>query len=441
MNIIDILLASLKFSVIIPLYIMCALPVMQYRKVKNKILLPVVSIALLVLSSICGVLKVYFNLKNVVVLIPLIVLSMIAYFASFNINKLKMWYIFISVTAIISFSSLASYTIEAVIKENGYSSDIQTYGLLVQWIMIAVSLIAYVAALPKTKWLIKGRLLNSVWKFVWIVPALIIATNVIMIPFNYSNAGSARFTEIYATIITVLILLYVLFQIMLYIIAKMITDKVTAEKKSQLLSIQATQYENLKKYIENTSRLRHDFLHMARTASQLAKNNDNETLIKLLDDYGVSTISSHTQKIFCEHTALNAVVCYYYDEARKHSIECEWKVAIPNNISVSDIELCSIVGNLLDNAIHGCMTVEKSIRRIVFNADIEKNDDIYIVATNNFDGIVKKENNKYATTKEKGNGIGLESIRTTVEKHNGYVNFYNDQQYFYTDIMMKQNIN
>ena len=438
MNITEIFLASLKFAVIIPMYIMCVLPVKEFCKIQSKTFFPVSVGTLGILSIVSGTLKVFFSLKTVILLIPLVLLTMLSYFAFYRTDKLKMWYLFISSAAITSFSSLISYTVEAVVRGSGYSSDVQTYGLIAQWVTVAIFFTAYIAALHKIKWLIESILLNNIWKFVWIVPVLIITTNIIMVPFNYSNTGTERFAEIYATVIFILLILFVLFEVMLYIVAKAVSDKATAEQQANMMSIQAKEYGNLKKYIESTSRLRHDFLHMARAAGQLAKNNDTEALIKLLEEYGVSIENSHSRKIFCEHVALNAVIGHYYNEALKNSIKCDWKIAVPSKIALSDTELCSIAGNLLDNAIQGCQTVDEITRYISFNIDIEQNGDIFIVMTNSFDGVVNKTNEKYATTKTNGNGIGLESIKTTVDNHNGYVRFYNDKKNFYTDIMIKQ---
>ena len=89
----------------------------------------------------------------------------------------------------------------------------------------------------------------------------------------------------------------------------------------------------LKKYIEDTSRMRHDFLHTARTAVTLAQNNEIDTLVKFLEDYGVSVEESHSRKIFCEHDALNAIIAYYYDMVKKQDIKCIWQIAIPNKLS------------------------------------------------------------------------------------------------------------
>lgn len=439
MSVINILQSVAEFAVLIPAAVMCILPVRYNCKIKTKLLIPVTAAGLTVISVLFGFIRLKLSIDVNILLFPLMLILMIVYFLLFNQKKLKLWYIFISVTAMLSFSGLSGYTVEAFINKNGENSDLQTYGLIVQWIIIFVFFIFWFLAISKIRWLINDYHLNSVWKFAWLVPAFISAANIMMIPKNYSVISVGRVFETSIITETLILLMYILFQVMLYIIARTITDKTSAEQQSQILSIQASEYKNLKKYIENTSKLRHDFLHVARTACQLAKNNDNTALIKLLDEYGISIENSHTQKIFCKRHTLNAIIGYYYEEALRNNIKCEWKVIIESNITISDIDLCSVIGNILDNAIHGCMTVEENKRHISFSTDTETNGDIYIVATNSFDGTVKTVNGKYISTKKNGNG--LESIKTTVKKYNGYVNYYNDKQNFYIDIMLKQNKN
>lgn len=441
MSVINIVQSIAEFAALIPAAIMCILPVRYNCKIKTKLLIPVTLAGLTIISVLFGFIRLKFSIDVNILLFSLMLILMIIYFLLFNQKKLKLWYIFISVTAMFSFSGLSSYIVEAFINQNGENSDLQTYGLIVQWIIIFVFFIFWFLAISKIRWLMNDYHLNSVWKFVWLVPAFISAANIMLIPEDYSVIRVGRVFEAYIVMEALLLLMYILFQVMLYIIVKVITDKTSAEQQSQILSIQAAEYKNLKNYIENTSKLRHDFLHIARTACQLAKNNDNTALIRLLDEYGVSIENSHSKKIFCKHDALNAIIGYYYEEALKNNIRCEWKVIIENNVTISDIDLCSVIGNILDNAIHGCMTVEENKRHINVSADTETNGDIYIVATNSFDGTVKKINDKYISTKKNGNGIGLESIKATVKKYNGYVNFYNDKQNFYIDIMLKQNTN
>lgn len=434
-----VLLTAVKYAAVIPFFAMCTMPVADKCKFKHKSVLVIVSLVFVVISLVLGFLKYYYNIRLIFVLPILLAITYILYSALYVVPLNKRFYIFISSMALFSFSSLISYIFEAYVTGKGMPNDLQKMGLLVQWSIVAVLLFIVKLFLPKIKWLLKSNKLNSVWNFVWFVPMMFVITNIIIIPLHYCNVFVGRIFQIYIIIIPVFFILFVLFQIMLYTVAKTITEKVRVQQQSQILSIQAKEYGNLKKYIETTSRLRHDFLHTARTAVELAKNNENQAMIKLLEEYGVSLDASYTQKIFCENIALNAIVGYYYDEATKNHIKCDWKIFLSNEIGILDTDLCSVVGNLLNNAIQGCMTIPKETRIISFKVDVDKNSDVYIVVTNSFNGIVNKKENKYFTTKKYGHGLGLTSITSIVDKYDGYVRFYNDSKNFYTDIMMKQN--
>lgn len=429
--------AIIEFFTLIPFLLMCFLPVMKYCIIKNKFFIPAVITITALLSVVLGVVKVVLYVRPIMLMAPFLAVFLLLYFALFDFSQIKLWYIFISAIAIMTFVFSISLLIESIFNDSSKRENVMTYGLIVEVIVEIMFFVLLMLCKSKIQVLLDDYYLNSLWKAIWLVPAFITLANMFMMPVKYSNTSIVKMEDIY--VVLVLCFLYLLFQVLLYYVAKITKDKSLAEQRSQISKSQVEQYKNLKKYIEDTSRLRHDFLHTARTAVALAQNNDIDTLVKFLEDYGVSVENSHVRQIFCEHDALNAIIAYYYDIARKHDIKCIWQVAIPNDINISDVELCSIVGNLLNNAIQGALTAPEDKRYISFKADLELNNDIYIVASNSFDGVVKKDNGKYSTTKSYGHGIGLESIETTVAKNNGYVKFYNDNDNFYTDIMMHPN--
>lgn len=433
-----ILLTTIKYAVIVPVFIMCAMPFTDKCKFNHKVVLLIGSAVLIAISLIFSFIKYYNNVRLIYVLPVFLAVTYILYFAFYNVPFKKRLYVYVSCIALFSFTSLISYIFEAYTTGGGVPNDTQKIGLIAQWCIIAIFFIIYKLSLPKIKWLLSVNILSSVWDFVWFVPVLFIVTNVSLIPYNYANVFLGHVFEVYTVTIPVFFIFFVLFQIMLYTVAKTATEKVKVQQQSQLLSVQAKEYGNLKKYIEETSHLRHDFLHMARAAGELAKNNETEALIKLLDEYGVSLDASHTKKIFCENTALNAILGYYYDEAVKKHIKCDWKIVLPNTIGVLDTDLCSVVGNILNNAIQGCDTISEEKRSISLIIDVEKSGDIYIIVTNSFDGVVNKKDDKYFTTKKDGSGIGITSVRSIVDKYDGYISLYNVNKNFYTDIMMKQ---
>lgn len=435
MSVVNLLKAFFEYLPLLLAAIMCIMPIREKCRINVKILLAILLGVLTALSAVFAVMQVEFSVNPHLLLLPGTVLILGACLMMFKADIKKLWYIFWSDMALLSFAGALGYTVEAYVKGKGSAVDLPTVGLAVEWILAVVCMVFSILTLPKVKWLTEQSCLEGLWKCIWIVPVLVIITNLLMLPYDYSKASNARLFEILISEL-VLLLLFLLFQVMLYFIAKTVTDRAEAEKRSQLMSIQAAEYNILKKYIEDTGRLRHDFKHLARTAAELAEIGDTQSLVKLLNEHLNKVQSSHTQKLFCTHNALNAIIAYYYDEAVAQGIACDWKVSISAAVGIPDVELCSLMGNLIDNAIQGCLTLSEN-RRISINADTEKNGDIYIVVTNSFDGYIKKENNKYKTTKATGSGIGLDSVTATVKKYNGFVRFYNDSQCFYTDIMLK----
>lgn len=274
MNIIQILQSAAEYATLIPAAIMCILPVQHHCKVNKKVLLGWIVTGLAIASVVCGIIKIKFALDTNALILPLTAICMAIYFTFYKISTQKLWYVFVSVIAMFSFAGLSSYTVEAHINENGKVSDLQTYGLIAQWVIIIGFFIATIIFLPKIKWLIDDYHLENVWKYIWLVPTLITVANVLMVPQDYATVNVGRLFEIYIVVDASFLVFYVLFQFMLYTIAKAVTDKASAEQNAQMLGIQATEYSILKKYIEETSRLRHDFRQVARTSVRLAKNND-----------------------------------------------------------------------------------------------------------------------------------------------------------------------
>ena len=264
------------------------------------------------------------------------------------------------------------------------------------------------------------------------------AANIYMIPQNYANIRVGRVFQIYVMVEVMFAVFFIVVLIMLYRIAKAITDKAESEQNAQLLGMQAAQYDKLKKYLDSTARMRHDFIYMAKTAQTLADNGETEKLKNLLYEYGAQINELSAPAYYCENTALNAITAYYISEARTKGIKLTAKLNVPQNIIISDYELCSIVGNILDNAVSAAQGLNGDAE-ILFVADIKPNGDLYIAVSNPYSGTIKEKNGKFISTKTGGHGIGLESVRAIVRKNNGYCNFRYDGNTFYSEIMLRQN--
>ena len=434
MDISKFLLCFADYIIDLPAAFLCILPVLAHSRVGKKSLFLIVP-AVTILTAIPMALIVQStgidpNIPLGCLLVPFFVVYMIL----FDVKKSKLLYLFITAIAVFSFGGLATHFVNAMTDQK--SDTVISVG--VKWLISLLFLTAEIVFLKKLRWLFDNENIDSIWRFVWIVPLIITAANFMMIPADYSNVHIGRIFELYIWEEILLVTFFIIFLVMQYNIARAITNKTEAEHDLHILGFQAAQYENLKNYMDSTSKLRHDFVYMAKTAQKLAADGEIKELQKLLSDYGAD-IDANTAPIhYCDHPALNAITAYYAAEARGAGIRFTAKLNVSQNVVISDYELCSVVGNILDNALAAAKEVNDESSKILFAADTKANGDLYIVISNPYSGAIRKNNNSFASTKKGGHGIGLESVKAIVSKNNGYCNFRFDSKVFYSEIMLRQ---
>lgn len=439
MNITDILLSIIETVAIVPIGLLCLLIFDRDSIIPKPQSIIIYTGIFTLLACIGGFLRAIFELNINLVIISVFILTIIYVMLTVKANKFKILYIFTSCGAISSSIRLYSYFLETQLNSTHTFRDTQHWGLLLKWALIIIAMVFFALSVKKIRWLMYESNLDNLWKFLWLIPVVQDTANMMTIPHDYSLMQLGRVAQIYVTVVTALTLMEIVFQVMIYVIAKTITEKSKLDKQAQMLSIQASQYEGLQRHIEATSKLRHDFKHTVRTAVSLAYEGNNEALIKLLTDYGVATANTDKRSVFTKNSTLNALIGHYYDIALSKNILCDWQVRLPETLGVEDIDLFGIIGNLLENAVHASENEPAENRYINFKADTEDNGDIYIVTTNGFSGEIKKDHDKYLSTKKDGSGIGIESIKSIVKRYNGFVSFYHDPKTFYADVMIKQN--
>ena len=205
-------------------------------------------------------------------------------------------------------------------------------------------------------------------------------------------------------------------------------------EKMRILEMQESQFESQQQYMESFARTRHDFRQNIRTMKNLFHEGDYEQLGKYIDEYYDSLPVPETRR-YCSNTALNALLNYYAGKAKENDIPVSFRIDIPQKISVSDVDLCTIIGNILENAVTACLEIPAENRSLLLSGLVQNNR-LYIVATNSFSGQVRERNGKYLSRRHSGSGIGLKSIQTSAEKYHGKAEFSHNGQEFHSDVML-----
>lgn len=191
-----------------------------------------------------------------------------------------------------------------------------------------------------------------------------------------------------------------------------------AEEQRQMqrqLDMQEEHYRQISNQIEESRRMRHDFRQHLRAILSMSEN--NEAVCKYIHE--ITSIGAMITPVsFCENHAVDALIRYYAAVSKEEGITLAVKLSVPENSPIPVVELCTVIGNLFENAIEASLRLTDREKKIAVKGKLDVGA-FYFVVQNNFDDIVIKKDHKFISRKHDGFGIGLASIKEIVKHHGG----------------------
>lgn len=234
-------------------------------------------------------------------------------------------------------------------------------------------------------------------------------------------------------IMMILSILFLL-AVIVYLLYRMMDrayDRQIAAYQNKLLKNQVDEVHNL--YLTMRG-WRHDYHnHMQSVKAYLAMDSLDEAkayLDRLEQDLDDIDLLFHTGNINAD-AILNSKISL----AVKRGIQVDYKATVPKELAVSDIDLCVVIGNLIDNAVEACEKVDPEHQFIRLYIGILRRQ-LYVSVTNATSEVVRKLDEEYITTKRGDHGHGLKRINNIVNKYDGYINRKNEPGVFVTEIML-----
>ncbi|MCI9144134.1 MAG: GHKL domain-containing protein [Lachnospiraceae bacterium] len=121
--------------------------------------------------------------------------------------------------------------------------------------------------------------------------------------------------------------------------------------------------------------------------------------------------------------------------ARRQKISVSCKVKVPEQIGVEDVDLCVILGNLLDNALEACVqTVETGRFLRIYMA--VNGSQLYLSVQNSAREEPDFNQRNYITRKRGNHGLGMKRVQAAVDKYDGYLNLANEPGIFAAEVTM-----
>lgn len=426
------------FSVIIPAAVMCYMPMKNQLKYSGKRIFLKIACIFGVFIPLAAGISALFCIDGNLIVLPALVLFFVYFHNTVRTNVSQSLAVFTFVCELSAFPANFAYAFDAYLHPANTYLDFSPEAGMFQLITAVVLTAAFL--FPLRKWgakLIDSLEVKSVWITLIGISAVLLVLNIAIIPHNYSVLYVERCFPLYIMILSALFLLVNALYIVIYYTSIEILKNADFKKRIQFFEMEQQQYKLQQKYIEDTEKQRHDFRQSIFTLKQLAENEDLSEIRNYISKYAREFPAPKVNR-YCKNNALNALLNYYTRLAEENSIQIRWEIEIPSVLRVSDPDLCSLLGNLIENSISGCATVsDTSDRYHYLSVTVQNEVNMYIVSTNNFNGVVKMKNNRYFSTKHSGNGIGIHSIEIITEKYNGTANFYHSANEFYADIMLK----
>jgi len=123
--------------------------------------------------------------------------------------------------------------------------------------------------------------------------------------------------------------------------------------------------------------------------------------------------------------------------ATDHSINVNAKAAVPEALAISEIDLCVIIGNLLDNAIEACAQIPETGGRFIRVYIGRHKSMLYISVSNATHGRPKKHEGRFGSTKNSpSHGFGLIRIDRIAAKCGGFINRQFEDGIFATEVTL-----
>jgi sensor histidine kinase regulating citrate/malate metabolism len=209
-------------------------------------------------------------------------------------------------------------------------------------------------------------------------------------------------------------------------------DRRIAAFQNDLMEKHVTEVENIYKQMRGW---RHDYHNHIQAMKAYRSLGENEKIDGYLDSLE-SDLTSVDTLIKSGNVMVDAILNSKLSLAKSRNIAINAKAIVPKNVSISEIDLCVIIGNLLDNAIEACMRISDEDGRFIRVYMDLKRDDLYISVTNSSGGAVKKQDGRYVSGKGGSHGFGLMRIDKIVDKYDGYIKRRDEEGAFTSEIML-----
>lgn len=196
---------------------------------------------------------------------------------------------------------------------------------------------------------------------------------------------------------------------------------------SKNMEIQKEYFTTLTAKIQQARRDLHDSKYRVAAIEKYVETDDKEGLLEFCKTMIPKRYFS-VELFHSGNAAVDGILFHYAQRAEQQNIRFKIAGTVCKN-NIPDDELSMLLGNAIENAFAGCMTLEDN-RFITFVAQSEQQV-LSIMVQNSYDGNLKiKHGTIHSRKRVSGPGIGLESMQLICKRYGGAMELHWDDTTF-----------
>lgn len=193
-----------------------------------------------------------------------------------------------------------------------------------------------------------------------------------------------------------------------------LADYERLQQQERLASLRELYYQNLRWEQNQVRSLRHDLRNHLAALQGLLEDGQTGKAIDYVNQLEDSPAFAGSRRL-CGHEAANAVLSAKLEEMERLDLIADIHIALPEKLIISDVDLCALLGNALDNAIEAA--VKAPDKRITLRCRVEKG--VLMLKVSN--ALTGEETKDLHSTKADSthHGFGLPGMREIAGRYGG----------------------
>ncbi len=276
-------------------------------------------------------------------------------------------------------------------------------------LLAAILILVLVLRFLRTPFIACMKELEGGWPLLLFLPVMLLAL------YSYFLASTTDITVLLLLFLTTLAVFLVLARLMV----SLAEERRARESRRQMETLRQN-CEILQEKVELGRSYRHDMRHHMTVLFALLRQGSYDEAQQYVADWQgqLTQIEADT---WCRNAAVNGVLSAYLAQARDAGCTLDVNVSLPDKFPFEEIDLCVVLANALENAIHACETApEGAPRQIKLELAFTDQRRLTICVENSCCTPIEFDNNGFPITLRRGgHGQGLRSIAAVAEKYHG----------------------